>query len=194
VQRPIISFFFLLLLGALQGMTPLAAQQIPHMDRCQGSTQLIVSGRPFIIFGGELGNFAAGTAAQADDILPRVARAWIQASARKALHDPKTVMRTYVPKKNTLAVASVSASFAWDLNRPDRNWLPLLLIFPSLRAISLLPYQLLFIRLRMNLNIIKCRSLFLIRNSLNANFISWAQCYINDPMAGGRVAAYLQSR
>src|SRR5260370_31256580 len=102
-------------------MTPLAAQQIPHMDRCQGSTQLIVSGRPFIIFGGELGNFAAGTAAQADDILPRVARAWIQASARKALHDPKTVMRTYVPKKNTLAVASVSASFAWDLNRQDRT-------------------------------------------------------------------------
>src|SRR5260370_29721951 len=91
-------------------MTPLAAQQIPHMDRCQGSTQLIVSGRPFIIFGGELGNSAAGTAAQADDILPRVAAAWIQASARKPLHDPKTVIRTYVPKKNTLAVASVAAS------------------------------------------------------------------------------------
>jgi len=47
------------------------------MDRSQASAQLIVGGRPFIIFGGELGNSAAGTAAQADDILPRVARAHI---------------------------------------------------------------------------------------------------------------------
>src|SRR5260370_7704418 len=91
-------------------MTPLAAQQIPHMDRCQGSTQLIVSGRPFIIFGGELGNSAAGTAAQADDILPRVAHAWIQASSRKAPHDPKTVIPTSLPTNNTPPVPSFSSS------------------------------------------------------------------------------------
>ncbi len=69
--RPIISF--LLFLGALLGVTHLAAQEIPRVDRSQGSAQLIVGGRPFIIFGGELGNSATGTAVQADEILPRVA-------------------------------------------------------------------------------------------------------------------------
>jgi Domain of unknown function (DUF5597)/Beta-galactosidase len=54
-----------------------AAQEIPHLDRHAGSTQLIVGGQPFIAFGGELGNSSAGTAAQADDILPRMARAHI---------------------------------------------------------------------------------------------------------------------
>src|SRR5215468_8510722 len=44
----------------------LTAQEIPHLDRGHGSTQLIVAGQPFIIFGGELSNSAAGTAAQAD--------------------------------------------------------------------------------------------------------------------------------
>ena len=55
----------------------LAAQEIPHLDRAHGSAQLIVDGRPFVIFGGELGNSSAGTAAQADRILPQVARARI---------------------------------------------------------------------------------------------------------------------
>jgi len=71
VLRPIISI--LLFLGALLGVTHLAAHEIPRVDRSQGSAQLIVGGRPFIIFGGELGNSATGTAAQADEILPRVA-------------------------------------------------------------------------------------------------------------------------
>jgi len=66
VLRPIISF--LLLLGALQGITYLAAQEIPHLDHSQGSAQLILGGQPFIIFGGELSNSATGTAAHADDI------------------------------------------------------------------------------------------------------------------------------
>src|SRR5215469_11222033 len=54
-----------------------AGQEIPHLDRRSASTQLIVDGRPFIIFGGELGNSSAGTAAEADRILPRLARAHI---------------------------------------------------------------------------------------------------------------------
>jgi beta-galactosidase GanA len=55
----------------------LAAQGIPHLDRAHGSTQLIVDDRPFLILGGELDNSSAGTAAQADRILPQVARARI---------------------------------------------------------------------------------------------------------------------
>jgi beta-galactosidase GanA len=55
----------------------LAAQEIPHLDRGHGSAQLIVHGKPFVIFGGELGNSSAGTAEQADSILPRLARAHI---------------------------------------------------------------------------------------------------------------------
>jgi len=55
----------------------LVAQEIPHLDRAPGSTQLIVGGKPFIILGGELGNSSAGTAAQADQILPRLAHAHI---------------------------------------------------------------------------------------------------------------------
>ena len=61
-------------LGALMGGGGLAAQQPPHLDRASGVTQFIVADRPFIVFGGELSNSAAGTAAQADEILPRLAR------------------------------------------------------------------------------------------------------------------------
>src|SRR5438270_8955453 len=38
-----------------------------------GSGQLIVKGQPFLILGGELGNSSAGTAAQADGIVPKLA-------------------------------------------------------------------------------------------------------------------------
>jgi len=65
---------FLLLLGILNDVARLSAQEIPHLDRATGSTQLIVGGKPFLILGGELGNSSAGTAAQADEILPRLAR------------------------------------------------------------------------------------------------------------------------
>ena len=37
------------------------------------AAQLLLDGRPFLILGGELGNSSAGTAAQADAILPRLA-------------------------------------------------------------------------------------------------------------------------
>src|SRR5882757_5163658 len=53
------------------------AEDLPHLDRAPRSTQLIVHGAPFLVLGGELSNSAAGTAAQADDILPRVARSHV---------------------------------------------------------------------------------------------------------------------
>jgi hypothetical protein len=53
----------------------MAAQELPHLDRAHGAPQLMVGGTPFLVLGGELGNSSAGTAAQADEILPRLARA-----------------------------------------------------------------------------------------------------------------------
>lgn len=48
------------------------AQTAPvRVDSTAG--QLLVDGKPYLIFGGELGNSSAGTAAQADEILPRMA-------------------------------------------------------------------------------------------------------------------------
>jgi beta-galactosidase GanA len=38
-----------------------------------GAGQLIVNGQPFLILGGELGNSSAGTAAEADEIVPKLA-------------------------------------------------------------------------------------------------------------------------
>jgi beta-galactosidase GanA len=70
------SLLILFLLGFPQPCK-LSAQEIPHLDRAAGSTQLIDGGKPFVILGGELGNSSAGTAAQADQILPRLARAHI---------------------------------------------------------------------------------------------------------------------
>jgi hypothetical protein len=42
----------------------------PRIRYERGFAQLLLDGRPFLILGGELGNSAAGTAAQADSILP----------------------------------------------------------------------------------------------------------------------------
>lgn len=51
------------------------ADEPPHIvSTPSGAAQLIVHGQPFLILGGELGNSSAGTAAQADIILPRLAR------------------------------------------------------------------------------------------------------------------------
>lgn len=51
-----------------------SAAAAPPWLRSQGTaTQLLVGGEPFLILGGELGNSSAGTAAQADAILPRLA-------------------------------------------------------------------------------------------------------------------------
>jgi len=54
-------------------MLTLHAAELPHIKTDNGTGQLIVNGRPFLILGGELGNSSAGTAAQADSIIPRLA-------------------------------------------------------------------------------------------------------------------------
>lgn len=52
-------------------MPPSFAAELPHIAN---NGQLIVDGKPYLILGGELGNSSAGTAAQADEILPRLAK------------------------------------------------------------------------------------------------------------------------
>jgi len=58
------------------GMAAAAAlgQEAPAIRTQGGVAQLIVGGKPFLILGGELGNSSSGTAAQADEILPKLAR------------------------------------------------------------------------------------------------------------------------
>lgn len=50
------------------------AQDLPTVRIDKGASQLIVNGKPFLVLGGELGNSSAGTAAEADSILPRLAQ------------------------------------------------------------------------------------------------------------------------
>lgn len=51
-----------------------SAAAAPRVERgAGGAWRLTVGGKPFLILGGELGNSSAGTAAQADTILPRLA-------------------------------------------------------------------------------------------------------------------------
>jgi Domain of unknown function (DUF5597)/Beta-galactosidase len=52
----------------------LTAQNLPTIRTQNGESQLIVHGNPFLILGGEIGNSSAGTAAQADTILAKLAR------------------------------------------------------------------------------------------------------------------------
>jgi hypothetical protein len=52
----------------------LEARETPQIQMQNGAGQLIVDGQPFLILGGELGNSSAGTAAEADAIVPNVAR------------------------------------------------------------------------------------------------------------------------
>ena len=51
----------------------LHAAELPHIKKENGTGRLIVKGQPFLILGGELGNSSAGTAAEADSIIPRLA-------------------------------------------------------------------------------------------------------------------------
>jgi beta-galactosidase GanA len=53
--------------------TTLHAAELPHIRMENGSGQLIVKGQPFLILGGELGNSSAGTTAEADQIIPKLA-------------------------------------------------------------------------------------------------------------------------
>lgn len=51
-----------------------SAANLPRIAKFRDGGQLIVDGKPYLILGGELGNSSAGTAAQADSILPRLAQ------------------------------------------------------------------------------------------------------------------------
>ncbi|HYL61601.1 MAG TPA: DUF5597 domain-containing protein [Candidatus Methylomirabilis sp.] len=51
----------------------LYAAQLPRIRMENGTGQLIVNGQPFLVLGGELGNSSAGTAEQADEIVPKLA-------------------------------------------------------------------------------------------------------------------------
>lgn len=51
-----------------------SAAEPPRIAKSANGAQLIIGGRPYLILGGELGNSSAGTAAQAESILPRLAQ------------------------------------------------------------------------------------------------------------------------
>lgn len=65
--------------GLALSLTPGARAQsadapaLPSVRVEGGASQLLVNGRPYLVLGGELGNSSAGTTAQADTILPRLA-------------------------------------------------------------------------------------------------------------------------
>jgi Domain of unknown function (DUF5597)/Beta-galactosidase len=69
--RTLHSFF--LAVGFVLLATTVNAAETPRILKTSSGGQLIVNGRPYLILGGELGNSSAGTAIQADSILPRVA-------------------------------------------------------------------------------------------------------------------------
>lgn len=54
--------------GLLRGQEP------PTVRMVNGASQFLINGKPFLMLGGELGNSSAGTAAEADAILPKLAR------------------------------------------------------------------------------------------------------------------------
>jgi hypothetical protein len=60
--------------GCLLGALIANAAQVPRIARSGAGGQLAVNGKPYLILGGELGNSSAGTAAQADSILPQIAK------------------------------------------------------------------------------------------------------------------------
>lgn len=63
-----------LIVGSIFFSLVASANELPRLSKLEDGGQLIVSGKPYLILGGELGNSSAGTAAQADTILPRLAR------------------------------------------------------------------------------------------------------------------------
>jgi len=65
-----------LLIAAMQTVGAshsLAFAAPPEIRYAGGAAQLLLDGRPFLMLGGELANSSAGTAAQADAVLPRLA-------------------------------------------------------------------------------------------------------------------------
>ncbi len=87
----------LILVAALLVLPCAHAADPPRVRMENGASQLVVNGKPFLLLGGELGNSSAGTAAQADSILPEMARlhlntvlmpvAWDQLEPRESVFD-----------------------------------------------------------------------------------------------------------
>lgn len=63
-----------MVLGFVASLPIVSAEDLPGVRSQGGVEQLIVQGKPFLILGGELGNSSAGTTAQADTILPKLAQ------------------------------------------------------------------------------------------------------------------------
>ncbi|MBB6145287.1 hypothetical protein HNQ77_003245 [Silvibacterium bohemicum] len=57
----------------LSGALLASAAELPTIAKTATGGQLLVQGKPYLILGGELGNSSAGTAEQADSILPKLA-------------------------------------------------------------------------------------------------------------------------
>lgn len=64
---------FLLTVSLFAWLATAAAAELPKVVLENGASKLLVHGKPYLMLGGELGNSSAGTAAQADAILPRLA-------------------------------------------------------------------------------------------------------------------------
>jgi beta-galactosidase GanA len=74
-----VSRSLLLSIGVLLFILTLRAAELPHIKIENGTGQLIVNGQPFLILGGELSNSSAGTAEQADLIVPKLASMHVNA-------------------------------------------------------------------------------------------------------------------
>jgi hypothetical protein len=68
-----VSRSLLLSICFLLSILTMRAAELPHIKIENGTGQLIVNGQPFLVLGGELGNSSAGTAEQADIIVPKLA-------------------------------------------------------------------------------------------------------------------------
>jgi beta-galactosidase GanA len=68
-----VSSCMLLCFAVFLSLPTLSAPELPHIKTEKGTGQLMVNGEPFLILGGELGNSSAGTAAEADLIVPKLA-------------------------------------------------------------------------------------------------------------------------
>ena len=70
----ILTRFHCFVASCLLGALIANAAEVPRIAKSAVGGQLIVNGKPYLILGGELGNSSAGTAAQADSILPQIAK------------------------------------------------------------------------------------------------------------------------
>ncbi|MDT0645361.1 DUF5597 domain-containing protein [Zunongwangia sp. F260] len=64
--------FLLIVFPIVQVQTLFAQEQIPHLQKVGDEQQLIVSGKPFLILGGELGNSTATSMESMEPVWPRL--------------------------------------------------------------------------------------------------------------------------